>query len=154
MVFQQLLRWAESGVCGGVVLGSGCDQGQASDEGLVVRLRALLLFVVAQAASDASESILEGFTKASRDERSRSVGVGDPYQLALWALRETAARIASPVIDKVKGEPIFFACDRFPLKEKLKLVSRPGRVLRRVITSRRLHLTKPVWGALRWDPQG
>ena len=112
VVFQQLLRWAESGVFGGVVLGSGCNQGQASDEGLVVRFRALLLFVVAQAASDASEPILEGFSKASRDDRSGSVGVDDPYQLALWALRESAARIASPVVDKVEGEPIFFLCDR------------------------------------------
>ena len=114
VVFQQLLRWAELGVFGGVVLGSWFNRELTSKDDLVLRIRALLLFVVAQAASDSRAR-----SSSASLEVGRGVGVrpgslegSDPYQLALWALRETAARINGPPVSSSGGVPVFFVCDK------------------------------------------
>ena len=104
-VFQQLLRWAELGLFGGVVLGSWFNWEEGSDETVVPRLRAILLYAVAQAFCDSSG--------LSLDEKGLGdlPGGSDPYQLALWALRKSAVRMSEPSSRVPEEEPIFFVCD-------------------------------------------
>ena len=112
VVFQQLLRWAELGVFGGVVLGSWFNRELTSKDDLVLRIRALLLFVVAQAAGDSRARSSSASLEVGRGLRPGSLEGSDPYQLALWALRETAARINGPPVSSSGGVPVFFVCDK------------------------------------------
>ena len=105
-VFQQLLRWAELGFFGGVVLGSWFKDGEDSEVDVVLRLRAMLLFAVAQAFSDLEES---GPGNPKVDFPSE---FSDPHQVALWAIQRTASHLSGSSSSGSAKEPIFFVCDK------------------------------------------
>ncbi|CAE7837355.1 RE1 [Symbiodinium sp. CCMP2592] len=108
VVFQQLLRWAEIGVFGGIILGSWFSEIGDSEDEMVLKLRAILLHSVAQAFGDSGA--LE-FDEANRDEVSPEA-FEDPHQLALWALQRSAARLSASTDRVSKREPVFFVCER------------------------------------------
>ena len=120
LVFGQLLKWAKSGVVGGVVWGSaGVDfefkNGGEEEVGVGI-LRMFLLFGVAQAVEDASVGI--GAVGSKHQEEEAGVlpdDLLDPAQIAVWALKKAANRLknsATPQAglegtDSPKGSPIF-----------------------------------------------
>ena len=131
-IFQQVLSWASAGKIGGLVGGlpresvlprpTGCeggalDRGRFEDrwgvsdlpgdrqrcvvEETISWFRFFLVFSVAQAVRD-----VEGLGRdVSRDEVSDTVpeGLDDPKELALWALRVAARRLATAQGERAAG---------------------------------------------------
>ena len=129
LVFGHLLRWAASGVIGGVVgdfsgkLGSSgqnglVDQGLAGETGtccrMVSQLRFLLLLAVAQAAKDQrlSEGSGEGL---EYPQEVPPEGIVNPEELVQWALARAAARLRpsdrAQNVSREEWQPIFVAWD-------------------------------------------
>ena len=111
VVFRQLLKWAESGVIGGVVQALDLSRAGGSLEDpetyrcWETLLQILLLFSVAQAAKechrpDTTALPSEEYPEGEAVEESFPEGIEDPHQLLEWALKTAAARLAR---DRTKG---------------------------------------------------
>ena len=128
VVFSHLLRWALSGVFGGLVFGPGRPEGhkllersgrvgegseglsEGFSEGLLAGLRFVLLVGVSQAVKDAegwSESSSTGLDRVELPE-----GLKDPMEVVEWALTRAAEKLnqipsESRMPETIQPKPVF-----------------------------------------------
>ena len=100
LVFQQLLKWALSGIIGGLVWESIIPdfvlEGEKDSEGLLGVLRVLLLFGVVQAVEDCRVVTSGSVTREGGCDESETLpaDLTDPAQIAVWALKRAASRLS------------------------------------------------------------
>ena len=137
-VFQQVLRWASSGVVGGLVgalprhglvAGSGSPRGRFGNERwgrsdlsgdeqgytdleTVQWFRFFLVFAVAQAAREAS--LVDAEASAWEPDDAPPEGVKDPKELAVWALRQAAVKLKRANIERAKLRSTVFLAAEYP----------------------------------------
>ena len=111
LVFQVLMRWASSGLVGGVVKGAlsrGEGDGEQrilGDEDLVHYLRCFLLFAVAQAAKECS-------SEHPVPQQGNSQGVSESVEA--WAVHRAAVNLSSSVVSATQDglrSRVFLACE-------------------------------------------
>ena len=122
-VFLQVLKWAQSGVLGGIVasteekgfeLGSSLSDSEkeAALRKQVSWFRLCLVYMVAQAAAENTAcEVTEPREPAGEGESGSGEppqGLDDPHEIALWALRRAAVKLqmsVEPELSDLKGGP-------------------------------------------------
>ena len=140
-VFQQVLRWASSGVVGGLVgalprrdveFGSRLlrqrfggdrwgrpdlsgDERDQVDQETIQWFRFFLVFAVAQAVQDARSYGSEAFKWEPEDDPLEGVPrVKDPKELAVWALQKAAAKLKRANIERARSRSTVFLVAEYP----------------------------------------
>ena len=140
-VYLQVLRWAQSGVLGGVVVATdieGSEPGRSLSAGeredalkeQVSWFRSRLVYMVSQAAAynidcEVAEPC-EPPVECESDSEGLPQGLDDPHEIALWALRRAAVKL------QMSGEPESSDLQEKPWVEESPTVGKGDQVERAV----------------------